>query len=185
MMSVATHLLTADELDQFPDDGKRREIIGGELYVSPAASGIHQDLSMHLSVLMYQSIYVPGAGRVFATPDVRFSESDQVQPDLTAIRDERLGIYRGHVVHGAPDIVVEILSPSNSRYDQVEKKRIYEVGGVPEYWIIDPKLQTLTLFRLIDGRYVEIGAEDGVLRSTAITDFTIDPVALFAKVMPE
>jgi Uma2 family endonuclease len=93
-------------------------------------------------------------------------------------------IFPINIVHGAPDIVVEVLSPETSQYDQVEKKRLYERNGVPEYWILDPKLQTLTLFRLIDGRYVESEAEDGVLRSTAITDFTIDPVALFAKVTP-
>ncbi len=184
-MSTATTLLTADQLDQFPNDGKRREVIEGELYVSPSAARNHQDLSMHLSMIFYRAIYEEGAGRVFATPDVRFSEIDQVQPDLVVIRSDRLGIYEGHIVHGPPDIVVEILSPSNARYDQIEKRRLYEKYGVSEYWIVDPKLQMLTILRLTDGVYVETEPENGLLRSTAIVDFTIDPEALFARVSNE
>jgi Uma2 family endonuclease len=184
-MSVATHLLTADELDQFPDDGKRREVIGGELYVSPAPSTEHQDLSMHLSVMLYRAIYESGAGKVFASPiDVRFSDDDQVQPDLLAIKTDRLDICQGRIVHGAPDIVVEILSPSTESYDRIEKKHLYEQYGVPEYCIVDSVLRQATMSHLIDGRYVETETEDGVLHSTAITDFTIDLAALFAKAEP-
>jgi Uma2 family endonuclease len=82
-------------------------------------------------------------------------------------------------VHGPPDIVVEVLSPSTESYDKIEKKLLYETYGVAEYWIVDPRLSTVTLFKLVDGKYVETGLEGGVLRSTAITDFPIDPAALF------
>lgn len=126
-----------------------------------------------------------GTGKVFAAPvDVRFSATDQVQPDLLAIRKGRLGIYQGHTVRGTPDIVVEILSPSNSRYDEVEKKRLYASGGAPEYWIVDPKLQALMILRLTGSGYIEVEPENGLLRSTAVADFTIDPAALFANVTP-
>jgi len=180
-MSVATPLLTAEELDQFPDDGKRREIIGGELHVSPAPAEIHQDLSMRLSNLLYLAINLTDAGKAYASPvDVRFSPTDQVQPDLLAIRKDRLGIYKGsHVVHGAPDLVIEILSPSTARYDQVEKRQLYEENGVPEYWIVDPERRQLIILRLTDAGYVAVEPESGFLRSTAIVDLTVDPVALF------
>jgi Uma2 family endonuclease len=185
-MSVATTLLTADELDQFPNDGKRREVIGGELHVSPAPTRTHQELVGLLHLPLFEAINRTKSGKVFVGPvDVRFSAHEQVQPDLVAIRQDRLGIYRGHIVHGAPDIVVEVLSPSTESYDRIEKKRLYETYGVPEYWIVDPKLHTVTIFRLTDGRYVEIEAEAGVFHSTAITGFTIDPTALFAEIMPE
>ena len=91
---------------------------------------------------------------------------------------------RGNTVHGAPDFVIEVLSPSTESYDRVEKKQLYETYGVPEYWIFDRKLQMLTPFTLIDGKYVESEAEDGIFRSSAITDITVDPAALFAKVGP-
>jgi Uma2 family endonuclease len=185
-MPVAVPLLTADELDHFPDDGKRREVIGGELHVSPAPARIHQALVKRVLGLLVRAIDESGAGEAFpGAVDVRFSPDEQVQPDLIALRSERLDLYQGHIMHGAPDIVVEILSPSTARYDQVEKKRLYENGGVPEYWIVDPKLQTLTIFRLTDGGYVENEPESGLLRSTAVSDFSVDPIALFENITPE
>jgi Uma2 family endonuclease len=128
MMSVATQLLTADELDQFPDDGKRREVIGGELYVSPAPVRNHQALVKRVLGVLVRAIEENGVGEAFPGPvDVRFSPEDQVQPDVVAFRIDRLDMYQGHIAQGAPDIVVEILSPSTARYDQVEKKRLYEI----------------------------------------------------------
>jgi Uma2 family endonuclease len=185
-MSVATHLITADELDQFPNDGKRREVIGGELHVSPAPLISHQDLVKWILAYLLQVIEEPGHGKVIQSPvDVRFSEYDQVQPDIVGIKADRLDTCRGNTVYGAPDIVIEVLSPSTERYDRIEKKRLYEGHAVPEYWIFDPKLQTLMLLRLEDRNYAESEAEHGVFRSTAIIDFTIDPAALFVKVTPE
>ena len=118
-MSVTTRLLTAGELDQFPDDGKRREVIAGVLYESPAPGRRHQELSSHLQFLLYQAFVQSGSGMVFTAPvDVRVSVLDQVQPAILAIRNDRLDIYRGSTVHGAPDIVVKILSPSNPSYEK-------------------------------------------------------------------
>jgi Uma2 family endonuclease len=112
---------------------------------------------------------------VYATPvDVRLSEHDQVQPDLLAIRRDRRHIYRGHTVHGAPDIVVEILPPSNPGYDEVEKRRL-----------VDPVERTLTILRPGGDSYEPVAPEGGVLCSTAIVDFTIDPAALFALLAGE
>jgi len=86
-MSVQTRLLTADELDQFPDDGKRCEIIAGELYVTPAPARQHQELAVQLCYLLYQAVELTGWGKVFFAPvDVRFSTHHQVQPDLLVIR---------------------------------------------------------------------------------------------------
>ncbi len=132
--------------------------------------------------LLYGAIVQPGAGMVYGAPvDVRFSGVDQVQPDLLAIRQERLGIYRGHTVHGAPDIVVEILSPSNPAYDEVEKRRLYAAGGVPEYWIVDPEARRMTILRLTGEEYELVPENDGWLRSTAVIEFDIEPAALFAR----
>src|SRR5680860_248152 len=98
-MSYQIPLLTAGDLDQFPDDGKRREIIAGELYVSPAAAKLHQKLAGHLHFLFYQAVVLTGWEKVYFAPvDVRFSTNDQVQPDLLLIKNERMGIYRGHTV---------------------------------------------------------------------------------------
>jgi Uma2 family endonuclease len=117
---------------------------------------------------------------LFAPVDVRFSDRDQVQPDLLFIRGERLDIYQGHTVQGAPDLVVEIVSPSDRSFDEVRKRALYEANGVPEYWIVDPKARTLRLLVLTEGRYVEAAPRDGRLRSTVLPDLVVDPAALFA-----
>jgi Uma2 family endonuclease len=181
-MSVQVPLLTADELDQFPDDGKRREIIAGELYVSPAPAKPHQQLSGHLHVLLYNALVPTKLGEVYFAPvDVRFSERDQVQPDLLVILSERLSIYRGHIVFGAPDIVIEILSPSNRSVDLVEKARLYAENGVPEYWILDPIEHTFQMFRLEHGRHVHVAPEGNLHRSAVIPGLVIDQAALFSR----
>ena len=182
-MSTATSLLTADELDQFPDDGKRREIIGGELHVSPAPLISHHDLVKWILAFLLRVIEEPGHGKVIQRPvDVRFSESDLVQPDIVGIRADRLEMCQGNTVHGAPDIAIEVLSPSTESYDRTEKKQLYERYGVNEYWIFDPKTETLIIFKLVDGVYVELAARAGVFDSSAIIDFTVEPAALFARV---
>ncbi|MCC6943677.1 MAG: Uma2 family endonuclease [Thermomicrobiales bacterium] len=181
-MSIASELLTVDQLDQFPNDGKRREIIGGELYVSPAPQINHQDIIKILLVWLYHEIEEAGTGKIIQGPvDVPFSDHDLVQPDIVGVRADRLDICRGNTVYEAPDFVVEVLSPSNESYDRVEKKRLCEANGVPEYWIIDPTTRDLTILRLTNGVYVETAPENGLLRSTAIVDLTIDPAALFAR----
>lgn len=181
-MSIATNLVTAEQLGFFPVDGKRREVIEGVLHVSPAPSRVHQTLSFRLSSLLYQAINRSGAGEAFAAPvDVRFSEIDQVQPDLIAIRRERLDIYQGHIVNGAPDIVIEILSPSSRQYDEVEKKQLYARSGISEYWIVDPDRRQLTIYRLAGGSYRSTAPVDGLLHSAAVTEFTVDPEALFVE----
>ncbi|MGE3796984.1 MAG: Uma2 family endonuclease [Thermomicrobiales bacterium] len=185
-MAIAIPPITADELEKFPDDGKRREIIRGELSVSPAPSREHQQLSMVLSAFLYRMIVEAGAGWVYAAPvDVRLSPYDQVQPDLLAIRQERLGIYHGHVVHGPPDIVIEILSPSSPGYDKVEKRRLYASAGVPEYWIVDPESRQLMVLRLSGSDYESVAEQNGRLRSTSILEFEIEPAALFARLSTE
>ncbi len=185
-MSIKTRLLTVDELDQFPDDGKRREIIAGELYVSPAPAREHQKLAGQLFLLFHQAIELSGWGEVYFAPvDVRFSINDQVQPDLLVIRKERREIYRGNTVYGAPDVVVEILSPSNRTYDEVEKARLYAEASVPEYWILDPITHDFRMLTLIDGRHVPVTPEGGFFRSTVVPKLAVDPAALFASLSSE
>lgn len=154
--------------------------------MSPAPAIVHQELSGRIHYLFFQAVNLTGWGRVYYAPvDVRFSTHDQVQPDLLVIRRERLEIGRGNTVHGAPDIVVEILSPSNGKYDEVEKARLYAEGGVPEYWILDPVAHVFRMLALVDGRYVPVTPEAGLLRSTVVPGLVVDPAELFANLKSE
>jgi len=180
-MSIATSPLTYKDLEQFPNDGKRYEIIGGELYVSPAPLKRHQRLLRRLTVLFDALAAETGVGEVFFAPvDVRFSDHDQVQPDLIFILHERRHIYRGNTVFEPPDLVIEVVSPSNRLYDERVKMQLYAEAGVPEFWLADPQTPAIRPYLLRDGRYVPIEPDDGRLHSAIVPGLIVDPATLLA-----
>lgn len=180
-MPVHVPSLTVADLAGFPKDGKRYEIIGGESHVSHTPSLDHQELSGRLLGQLRGVVLPRHLGRVILGPiDVRFSNQDLVKPDIVFVRAERRAICRDDAVHGAPDIVVEILSPTTRAYDLTEKLGLYQRFLVPEYWIFDPVVFTVTHLVLVDGRYVEAGPVGGVYRSSVLPDLVVDPAVLFA-----
>ncbi len=139
----------------FPEDGKRHELIEGEHYVTPAPLTKHQRISANLLAHIHHHCQHTNAGLVLAAPtDVVFAEADVVQPDLVFITKTRQHIVTRENIQGAPDFIVEILSDSTRRRDERTKRTLYERYQVAEYWIIDPELETVKIFRLKDGRYV-------------------------------
>ncbi|MCA9458433.1 MAG: Uma2 family endonuclease [Nitrospira sp.] len=146
--------LTYEDYVCFPDDGKRHELIDGEHYVTPAPLTKHQRISMNLAAALHHHCQQAKAGQVFSAPtDVIFTETDVVQPDLLYIVKEQEHIITRENIQGAPDLIVEILSNSTRRRDERLKRNLYEQHGVKEYWIIDPELDSVKLYRLQDGRY--------------------------------
>jgi Uma2 family endonuclease len=185
-MSTAVRLLTYDDLCQTPDDGKRYEIIGGELIVAPAPNVSHQDVVsyLHGSIWRYLQQLPQPLGKIYTGPlDVRLSPHDIVEPDLLFIRQDRLDILdSGSYAMGPPDLVVEVISPSSRKTDPGAKLRLYARSGIPEYWLVDPATRKFQLFVLREGRYEESPPEDGLLRSEVITGLALDPAALFAGI---
>lgn len=180
-MSALRYSFTADELAGFPKDGKRYEIVDGALHTAHSPSLDHQEVSARVNSLL-RDLVIPGRlGRVaFGPIDVRFSDQNLVKPDIIFVRSERRAICREDAVHGAPDLVVEVLSPNTRMYDLTEKVQLYERFFVPEYWIFDPQLFTITQLVLTDGRFLQHLPDDGVHRSVVIPDLVIDPAVLFA-----
>jgi Uma2 family endonuclease len=174
--------MTADDLAEYPDDGLRREIINGELYVTPAPSRNHQWLVGQLYRLIDDAARAADAGETYMAPvDVRLSPYDVVQPDIIFIARDRLEMWtEGQYVDGAPDIVVEIVSPSSKVIDLVRKAALYATSGVAEYWTVDPGKEWLSINVLRDGRYEAVALDaDGRLRSVVLAGATIEPDALF------
>ena len=137
-----------------PDDGRRHEIIDGEHYVNPAPNLYHQAVSKRLQYQLYTKIELAGLGTLYCAPcDVQLSDHDIVQPDLLVVLSSRSHVFTPTKVKGAPDLLVEILSPSTADYDRTRKKELYERSGVREYWIVDPFEHTLEQFVLKDGSY--------------------------------
>jgi Uma2 family endonuclease len=146
----------ADDLDQLPDDGNRYELVDGLLLVSPAPKERHQRALIELVVLL--RIHAPAGLRVYVAPlDVRLSERVQVQPDLLVVED---GPPRDKLDR-LPLLCVELLSPGTRRHDLVLKRRAYERAGVAAYWIVDPRVPSVTVLELRDGAYVEVARAAG------------------------
>jgi Uma2 family endonuclease len=140
--------LTYDDFLHFPDDGKRHELIDGEHYVTPSPNTRHQQVSGNLHFLMRAYLEAHPGGRVFYAPfDVVFSRYDVVEPDLLYVSDERAEVLTDANVQGAPDIVIEIGSPGTRKRDETIKRRLYERGGVREYWVVDPVLDVVRVYR--------------------------------------
>ena len=141
---VARTVLTYEGLRAAPNDGLRRELLGGDLYVSPAPSPTHQDAVGELFVAL-RAYAAEHGGKAFVSPiDVVFSNIDAVQPDVVYIAPSRMSIVGEQNLQGAPTLVVEVLSPSSSTVDPNRKLKTYARFGVPEYWIVDPATLTIT-----------------------------------------
>jgi Uma2 family endonuclease len=166
--------LTYDDVVQFPDDGRRHEIIDGEHFVTPSPNVRHQELVKRLLVEIELHLRSnPGAGQVFMAPlDVVLSPHDVVEPDLLVVSGDQAGILTDKNVQGPPALVIEVLSDSTRKRDAQTKRRLFERSGVREYWLVDPELDTVQVFRgSPEGRLAraaELTAEDDETLSTPL-----------------
>ncbi len=139
-----------------PNDGKRHEVIGGVHFVNPAPNLYHQELSRRIQYQLYSAIELTDLGVVINAPvDVQLGTHDIVQPDLVVITRGRQQIMTPAKVRGAPDLLIEILSPSNPGHDLVTKRQTYLQHGVPEYWIVSPDDNVVFQLILAGGKYLE------------------------------
>ncbi len=150
---------TYDDYCELPDDGNRYEVIDGVLYMAPAPHPRHQRILFNLTVLFTPFVTGGNAlGELFFSPiDVIFASEDIFQPDLLFISRERLHIITDRGLEAAPDLVVEVLSPSTRSRDLNLKRRRYAHFGVPEYWPIDPDSRTIRALMLENDHYKERG----------------------------
>ena len=148
--------LTYQDLCRLPDDGMRHELIDGEHYVSPSPRTKHQRVVANVGCHLFMFLREKPLGRVYFGPlDVVFSELNCVVPDVLYVSHEREARQMTECnLEGAPDLVIEVLSPSTKRIDQGIKLRLYERFGVPEYWVIDPSDEMVSMYRLDSGALV-------------------------------
>ena len=161
--------LTYNDFLTFPDDGKRHELIAGAHYVTPSPNTRHQMISGNLMTALRVCLESHPRGLVFAAPfDVVLSDADVVVPDLIYISRERRRILTAQNVQGAPDLIVEILSPGTRKADEIAKRALYERSGVTDYWIVDPELEVVRIYKRVDAAFVRT-AELAVARSDVLT----------------
>jgi len=152
--------LTYADLCRLPDDGLRHELIDGEHYMTPAPTYRHQHVAMNVAGRLFMFLCEHRLGHVYMAPlDVLFSDVDVVEPDVLYVSEERLRDQQDQCyLTVTPDLVVEVLSASTKHVDRGAKRLLYERRGVTEYWLIDPALETVQVFRVEHGRF-ELAAE--------------------------
>ncbi len=157
--------LTYDDFLLFPDDGKRHELIDGEHYVTPSPNTKHQRVAGNLHYLIRRWLEDHPIGQIFFAPfDVVFTKFDVVEPDLLYLSNERAAeIVTSQHATGPPEIVVEIGSPGTRTRDETIKRRLYDRCGVSEYWVVDPELDVVRVYRRLDSfaRPQEFSRESG------------------------
>lgn len=168
---------TYEDYRSLPDDGWRYEVIEGELFMSPAPEPMHQESGGNLFASFREFGKKNDAGKAYSAPiDVMLGNfATPVQPDICFIIKSRLDIVKKKRIEGAPDIIVEILSPSNWLVDRRTKYELYAKAGVREYWIVDPEARTIELFVLNEERY-ELRGKFGVgetVRCEVLSDFEV------------
>lgn len=173
---------TYEDYQHTPDD-QRYELLDGELSMVPAPNLSHQRIGTQLGWRLAQFVAERGLGEVFFAPcDVVLSNTDVVQPDLLFVSRERAHLLLGGAnVLGAPDLVVEILSPSTAGRDRMLKRGLYAKHGVREYWLVDPDARTATVLRLGGSAFEVVGlyGEGQTMTSPTLEGFTADLNEIF------
>lgn len=145
--------LTYEDYLCFPEDGNRHEILDGVHYVTAAPYLRHQSVLVELTSWIAPFVRQRRLGRFYVAPvDVLLGRHDIVQPDLLFISNASMNILTEKNVQGAPDLVVEVLSDSTRKRDEGIKLERYDLLGVQEYWVIDPKRSEARIYRRLGGR---------------------------------
>ncbi len=162
-MSLQTTKLTYDDYVLIPNDGLRHEIIDGEHYVNPAPNRKHQTVSVDLILALGTYVRARRLGTIYHAPfDVVLSRTDVVQPDIVFVSSAREELLTNANLQGAPDLAIEILSPSTRKLDNVLKLKRYELFGVDEYWIVDPDVEKIAIYRRAGDRLEQVATEDPI-----------------------
>lgn len=167
--------LTYDDYAQLPE-GAPYQLIDGELVMEPAPTPYHQGISMGLSYALYRFVRERGLGTVLTAPvDVYLGPHHTFQPDVLFLSNERLGQVGEKRIDGAPDLVVEILSPTSGYHDMKTKKRVYEETGVREYWIVDPFEKSVEVYENTGSAFVLLARAEGAatVASKVLGGFTL------------
>jgi Uma2 family endonuclease len=139
--------LTYEDLASISDESKRYEILDGDLFVTPSPAIKHQIVSRNLGVLLHAHVRELGLGEVlFAPTDVVLDTHTVVVPDILFVSNARMHVIQPHAIIGAPDLLIEILSPSTADRDRDVKARLYARFGVAHYWVVDAAAHTIDVF---------------------------------------
>jgi Uma2 family endonuclease len=175
--------VTWAEYQLLPEDGKRYEVLEGELMMSPAPGFRHQRTSgnLYFALDSWRRAHAPG-GQVLAAPfDVILSEDTILQPDLIYVRPERIGLIVDEKLRGAPDLAIEIFHSQGAGRDRISKLQVYARFKVPEYWLVDLDARAVTMLVLTPEGYeiLASGFGDTMLTSRVLPGLALTPREVF------
>lgn len=157
-ITYAENIWTYQDYLSLPEDGKQYQLIRGVLYMVPAPTSYHQKISRKLLLILGNFVEENNLGEIFYSPiDVIFSNAEVVQPDILFVAKDRQGLIKEKGIFGAPDLIIEIISPSTRRMDEDVKKPLYEKQGVYEYLLVYPEEKKALHYVLEGGFYKTIG----------------------------
>lgn len=140
--------MTAREFYELPEGPPWFQLVHGELFMSPSPDRFHQDIVGNLLWILANHVRSTGCGKLYSGPsDVELSPDDVYEPDLYYVSNERAAILTEHGAVGAPDLVIEVLSPGTARLDLVGKRIVYAQAGVQEMWIVRPTERRVEVWR--------------------------------------
>jgi len=181
--NVHAEPLTVEDYRATPE-GTRYQLVEGELYrMSPAPNLFHQDIAGNIYRLLRDHVEKHCLGRVFIAPaDVYLSDNDVVQPDVFFVAAANTAILEDDGAHGAPDLVVEVLSPHSAALEKT-KLRVYARHGVKEHWLVDPTLRQIHLYDFAKHptKAVRLIDEDETFGSPLLPGLTVDAAAVFKR----
>ena len=180
MTATQAKLTYADYLET--SDDERYELLNGELIEYPSPKEIHQSVLGDLYLIVAKFIRERSLGKVYFSPfDVVLSDTNVVQPDILFISNERADIITPDNVQGAPDMVVEILSPATVERDRTVKLDLYAQHGVKEYWMVDSVAKTVMVLVQGESGFEVSGifGEGRTLRSSSLEGFSVEVEEVF------
>jgi Uma2 family endonuclease len=146
--------LTYEDYVNLPEDGRRYEILDGKLAMTPSPGTRHQIVSGNLATALTLYVKAYDLGTVLHAPiDVILDDTTVVVPDIVFVSKARRHLITERAIEGAPDLIIEILSPTTERRDRGTKMKLYARFAVAHYWLVDPEQRPLELYELRNGTY--------------------------------
>lgn len=165
-MAVLNPPRTVFEVFDMLPEGTLCQIINNTLVMSPAPTNPHQEVLMKISGRMFHFIDTKELGELRVAPfDVYIDEENVFQPDIVFIATKNKHLLKDKGLFGAPDLVIEILSPGTKKYDLGPKKDVYEKNDVKEYWAVDPVSKEVLFYQLQHGSFVEMPTQKATIQS--------------------
>ena len=181
--NVHAEALTVEDYRATPD-GTRYQLVEGDLYLmSPAPNRFHQDIVLNIAEILRGFVRKHALGSVYVSPiDVYLDDNNVVQPDVVFVSHENFGILTDDGMHGAPDLVIEVLSPRSAPLEKT-KRRVYARHGVKEHWLVDPTLRQIHLYEFArdPAKAVRILDDTESFESALLPGLTVSAAEVFRR----